>query len=433
MLWWRLAGCGLVCSIDNRHPLTYNVKMSAQRLALLITGETQSMRQGLTLNELADELEYQQENKRDFIIQTKAAYIVPEFAEQGPYGIVIKNGKQQEGFELSRHTMTQLATHTKVPISLIDVMAQGTKRERAELGQLLTVRLQENNTKRMIRTLVRREDGEPYARAFLSDSYRRMDNYDLAEAVIPTLNELKGLELKSCDITETRMYLKMTYPDNAFDMGRPARDSKERKVGDIVEAGMVISNSEVGAGRILVEPLLHILRCLNGMVFNEAGVRRRHVGRAHGNGWEDDGFELFTDETKALDDAAFFAKVRDTVVSTLTDEGKFENMVIRFMEKRGEKIVGHPQAVVQELAKKYTLAQEESQSVLKHLINGGDLSQFGLINAVTAAGRSKKLTYDRCSELERMGGNILELGPSEWKTIATAKLSKKGPKGAELN
>lgn len=392
------------------------------------------MRKQLTLPQLAERLEFQADNKRDFIVQTQAVHIVPEFAEQGPYGIVIKNGKQQEGFELSRHTLSQIATHTKVPMTLIDILSEGTKRERMELGQLLTVRLQENNSKRMVRTLVNPDTSEPYARAFLSDSYRRMDNHDLAEAVLPILNELEGLEVKSCDVTELRMYIKLVYPDNAFDMGRPPRDARERQVGDIVEAGMVISNSEVGAGRIMVEPLLHILRCLNGMVINEAGVKRRHVGRSHSNGYDtDDGFELFTDETRALDDAAFYAKVVDTVRGTLTNGAAFESMVSRFMEKRGEKIVGHPQAVVQELAKRYTLSQDEGQSVLKHLIKEGDLSQFGLINAVTATARSKRLSYDRCSELERMGGNIIELGPSEWKTIASARIKNSKPKGVELN
>ena len=379
------------------------------------------MRQGLQLQSLAEELEFQNDTKRDFLVKTKALHIVPERAEDGPYGIVIK-GKQEEGFELSRYMFSQLAAHTKVPMSLIDVMSAGTKRERVELGNLLTVRLQENDCTRMVRT-VGRHDDEPIARAFLSDRYRTIDNWDVAEAVLPVINELDDLVVKSCDITETRMYLKLVYPEMNFNLGM-TRDKNGRKVGDIVEGGLVVSNSEVGAGRIAIEPFLYRLVCANGMVSNAYAHRKNHVGRKNEIDVFGDAQELYSDETKALDDAAFFGKIQDTVRAVLTDPAKFETMVARVMEARGESIVGHPEAVVHEVAKRFTLSQDESQSVLRHLIKGGKLNKFGLMNAVTATAKSKKLSYDRCSELERMGGNIIELGPSEWKVIASARLKK---------
>ena len=48
---------------------------------------------------------------------------------------------------------------------------------------------------------------------------------------------------------------------------------------DIVQAGVIISNSEVGLGSVSIQPLIYRLVCSNGMVVNEAAARRNHVGR----------------------------------------------------------------------------------------------------------------------------------------------------------
>jgi hypothetical protein len=58
---------------------------------------------------------------------------------------------------------------------------------------------------RMARTLDAR------LRAFLSESYRPLDNHDLAEAVIPIIQEL-GLIILSAQITDTRFYIKAVDP-----------------------------------------------------------------------------------------------------------------------------------------------------------------------------------------------------------------------------
>ena len=88
----------------------------------------------------------------------------------------------------------------------------------------------------MIRTL----DGE--VRAVLSDRYRRLDNFDLAENVLPILQRLEGTSLESVDLTETKMYLKAITPRVTFEVAP----------GDIVQAGVVITNSEVGCGTLTV-------------------------------------------------------------------------------------------------------------------------------------------------------------------------------------
>ena len=55
--------------------------------------------------------------------------------------------------------------------------------------------------------------------------------------------------------------------------------------------------------------------------------------------------------------------------------------------------------------------------MLKHLIQGGDLSAWGLGNAVTRAAQDVA-SYDRATEMESIGGKVIELSPAEWRTMA---------------
>ena len=65
------------------------------------------------------------------------------------------------------------------------------------------------------------------------------------------------------------------------------------------------------------------------------------------------------------------------------------------------------------------MLQGEQTSILRKLIEGGDTSQYGLLNAVTAYSQDVA-DYDRASELEELGGKIVDLTEAEWKPIAMA-------------
>lgn len=117
------------------------------------------------------------------------------------------------------------------------------------------------------------------------------------------------MEVMSCEVTENRMYIKIV--NHRLEMAC---------VGDIVQAGVVISNSEVGLGAVSVQPLVYTLACSNGMVINSLGERKTHVGRAAKV--LDDGFLLYSDETKEAEDKAFMLKLRDTTLAAI-EEARF--------------------------------------------------------------------------------------------------------------
>ncbi|HXP76569.1 MAG TPA: hypothetical protein VN823_20695, partial [Stellaceae bacterium] len=217
-----------------------------------------------------------------------------------------------------------------------------------------------------------------------------------------------GLRIVSCEVTENRLYIKAV-------TDRVQREVKSRRVGDVVEAGVMISNSEVGLGSVLVSPFAHFLLCTNGMV-REGGKRWNHIGR-HADE-KDEVYALLTDETRQADDKALLLKVRDTIRASL-DEGLFTRWVDRLEGTTERKLEGDVTKAVEVLSNRLSLTQDEQSSVLRHLIEGGDLSQYGLINAVTRTAEDAQ-SYDRATELEMAGATVLDLKPTEWRDLALA-------------
>jgi alkylated DNA nucleotide flippase Atl1 len=74
---------------------------------------------------------------------------------------------------------------------------------------------------------------------------------------------------------------------------------------------------------------------------------------------------------------------------------------------------------VEELAKTIGASEAETGGILRALIEGGDLSAWGVINAVTAQAHTAK-DYDRSVDFENAGGQLLELPRSDWKRILEA-------------
>lgn len=59
-----------------------------------------------------------------------------------------------------------------------------------------------------------------------------------------------------------------------------ATEVRDGVLGDIVQTGVVVSNSEVRQGTLSVEPLLYRLVFRNGLIALDRSLRKTHVGRA---------------------------------------------------------------------------------------------------------------------------------------------------------
>ncbi len=125
--------------------------------------------------------------------------------------------------------------------------------------------------------------------------------------------------------------------------------------------------------------------------------------------------QYYTDETRKLDDKAFWAKVRDVVKGTFDPE-RFKTWAEKFAQTSSVKLERGVVETVELVSKRYDFNEGERKSVLDHLIEGGDTSLFGLVNAVTRTAEDST-SYDRAIELERLGGEIIELPATEWEKV----------------
>ena len=86
--------------------------------------------------------------------------------------------------------------HLKIPAAYYDRML-------SDYPELLAENVnswfQREPTQRMVRTL----DGT--VRAFLSNRYRRIDNLDIAEIVLPVIQQMEDAYFESCQITDSRI------------------------------------------------------------------------------------------------------------------------------------------------------------------------------------------------------------------------------------
>jgi len=353
----------------------------------------------MKVRELAHELERQMLTKQDLVLPS--SLLQCRTNESGRLNLTVDAGNQPRigggEYDVTSLARRQLAEKLKIPFAYFERMREG---QPELLNRNVNTWLQTEGSRWMIRTL----DDE--VRAVLSDRYRRLDNFDPAEHVLPLLQRLDGARFESVELTETKMYLKVITPRVTFEVAP----------GDIVQAGIVISNSEVGCGNLSVQPLIYRLVCSNGLIASDHALRKTHVGRSLAS--ELDSITVFRDDTLAAVDRAFFLKVRD-VVEAAASKTTFRQIAMKLQKTGDIRLTGDPVKTVEVLANRYLLNDNERAGVLRHLIVEGDLSGSGLVNAVTHFSQ-EVVDYDRATEFEALGGKLIVLAPNEWKGLALA-------------
>ena len=98
------------------------------------------------------------------------------------------------------------------------------------------------------------------------------------------------------------------------------------------------------------------------------------------------------------------------------NESRYPLIVGKLKDAADVKITGRVQEVVELTAKNYGFSQTEQEGILDALIRGGDMSLYGLSNAVTRMSQDVE-SYDRATELESAGWDIATMPAGLWKTI----------------
>ncbi len=366
------------------------------------------MKTGKSIQELAQALAHARSASKDFIIPAGkiVAYTRDELG-LGSEGIGLAltglpNGGQN--VELNPWTHGQLASFSDIPKQYYERIIRENPALAADSINHGIAIAAAGQDRRMIRTL----DGT--ARALLSPKYRRLDSADLVDAILPTLLDSNlGMQVVSSDFTDRRLYLRAT----------TERLQGEVAKGDVVQAGIMISNSDVGAGALRVEPFFVRLVCLNGMV-REHAFKKAHLGRSLAVG--DDSIELFQDSTIRLGEQAMWAEVRDVVRACLSKE-LFDRELAKLKAATQDKITNFDLQKVVEMTCKsigLTTAKTVQESIVEALASGNQgagLTRWGLANSLTAAAAGVD-DFDLSVELERAGSSVIDMAPGQWKLVS---------------
>lgn len=358
------------------------------------------MKPGKTLQELAIELDRQNSAKQDFLLDTRN--LVMDADENGAMLTMIdKDNHVSTILGINDIAHSQIGTSLGIPKAYYDKMLT---QNPALLAENVNAWFNNEPEVRMLRTMTDEEGGTRYTRAFLSRKYRRIDHYDLAQNILPILKEF-DVEFASTEITGQKLYIKVVNE----------KLTREVKPGDYVQSGLIITNSEVGMGTLTIQPLLYRLVCTNGMVVNDfqTATKRRHIGRGNIAG---DDYTLYADDTLLADDRALMLKIRDTIKASL-DEVHFVNLIDNMRTAADTPIEARDiPGMVKLAAPTFGYTLKESEGILDHLIRGGDLSMYGFANAVTRFAQDVN-SYDRSTELESIGYDILTMNPRTWRNL----------------
>ena len=161
------------------------------------------MKQGRSLPEVLTELQRQNAAKQYYIGAAEAFHLDED-------GRTFRIG-DDHCFGTTQLFHRQVASALGIPVKYYDAMQ---KQKPGLLADNVNAWFSDKDNSYMVRTL---DYGSgQVARALLSDRYRRIDNLEIASAVLPLFAGQDGMEVMSCEVTENKLYLLYAFSYNRY-------------------------------------------------------------------------------------------------------------------------------------------------------------------------------------------------------------------------
>jgi len=333
----------------------------------------------------------------------------PIFTEDGAYTEV--------PIEFTRTALRQQADRFDIPLKYVDFLA-------AHQPGLLITNLNERSratNKPTLYRMLRQDPGDGGSvckvRATLSNGYQAIDNLDVLTAAVRGAARA-NIDIGGChvegDWTDDRFRLCIAIPQIAVaapellgDYRSPWSDTGymppglvgDHQVGDVIWAGLEISNSETGGGAASVAPRAFILRCRNGMVRKADMIRSVHLG-----GRLDEGLVVWSQDTKRKSLELVESRMADAV-NQFCSEDYLRGLITEMGKAKGVEVANVTKAM--EVAQvKLGFTDEEVDAALNCFVKSGDVSVFGLGQSFTAAAQTVS-DGDRQTEIEQSFWDVI--------------------------
>jgi hypothetical protein len=339
-----------------------------------------------TLEAFASRVQELDARKQDYVLPARALKM-----EEDGYLSFADKGFPQRSIPLNAYAEGQLAEKLKIPKAYYDACRAIPGLQSRNVSAWLEAR----DGSVMLRTY---EDEK--VRAVLSDRFRTFDNMFVLTSLLPTLAGIKGdVQVHASALTDRRMYIEIS------------SRSVEAEVlpGDVVRSGIVISNSEVGAGRVDVSRLIWRKICGNGLIVSSV-LQRQHVGRKI----DTDDTATYRDDTIVAELRAFQLRLRDVMASAF--EQSFLDEQVERMRGAVKDAISKPVATIENVTRRFALPAESQELILADMMREGQVNRYSLMNGITALAKLVD-NADLAYEYERIGNDVLTLTPSQWEEV----------------
>lgn len=359
-----------------------------------------------TIDSLSNELSRQAKNKADYVCETNLITYHSggnmEGEQPGPF-ITFPLGTSSRVFGVTENFHMQLATALGIGQRYYNKLQVETTKAGPLLASNVNYWLKKDVSPRMIRTL------DNKARALLSNKYRPLDNAELLETVLPIMTK-SDCFTQSCEITDRKLYIKMVAPKIEFEV----------KVGDKVQAGLIISNSETGCGPLAINTFFYRLVCKNGLVAKDSHLfsqlRRTHIGSAFLN-FNQSCEYTSNSETKARD-RYFWGHVQE-IIKIALDKMRYDVFIDKLKLAAKTRIEKRTDKLLRGIQEYFGLNNKEHDGVLDNYLME-DPTIWGLANALTGYAHTVE-NYDRATDFQTFGGAIINLPKKDWHLVSEAR------------
>lgn len=319
------------------------------------------------LETLVQTLEHQNSIKKDYLAAPDSMHFV-----DGQF--ILTAGKKEIVLNPSTTFYAQMADYTEIPKKYFDkVLAH----DKTLFDENVNYWLKKTEEKRLVRTF--QDAGDNTARAFLSDSYNIIDNFEILMEALEALRQTGlNIEIVGAELSDKRMYLNVICPDVEIQGKEFLKDyTKANGAGFGIYSGFCLSNSEVGQGCFMLAPRAMVGCCSNGLVMPKDNMKRIHLGARMD--------ELNFHKNKAVTNAnsrLIKEQVKHAVKQFLSKD--YLTKVVDFYTKAGQPEITAPVTGIIEIAgKEYGWTAPRKENILRYFIKGGDTHRSGLVHAIT--------------------------------------------------
>lgn len=342
------------------------------------------------ITNLLETLEEQRMRKRDFIVPASKIKMT------NSQNIEIQNENALGSFEYfsPNELMDRQISHKLgIPTGYYNKM-------KSEIPDLLTQNVngwldKSKEKKYLIRTFTNGEDVGT-ARAFLSDRYNLIDNYDVLFASLDAINQAGvKVEIKKAEVSETKMYLHVVCPEieqQAEEFLRGYLKETGEAKGNGIISGFVLSNSEVGRGAFEIRPRAVIVKCNNGLIVADERFRKLHLGATL-----EAGEVIWSERTKQKNYELIISQTKDAIKTYLSPE--YLGTMIEKIAKLKEIPLTHPIDTCENVCTELGISDQYKYNVISNFLkDSDDKSALGIFQAVTR--EVQNMEIDKQDEIE---------------------------------